>query len=67
MNNINRLSIEEAQKLIRKRKGKIILGEGSSRKVTAIDGYVIKRAKNKRGLMECANEFYIYIINQKIK
>lgn len=61
------LSKDEANKLIRKRKGKEVLGEGSSRKVVSVDGYVIKRAKNNRGFVECFNEYYLYANDLSIR
>lgn len=51
---------DTAISLLRKRKGKSFLGEGSSRTVYEIDGYIIKKAKNKRGRVECANESWLY-------
>lgn len=34
--------------------------EGSSRKVYDIDNYIIKKAKNSRGKIECKNENWLY-------
>lgn len=51
---------EEFLALTRRRKGKIFLNEGSSRKVYELDRYIIKKAKNKRGRMECHNEYWLY-------
>lgn len=46
--------------LLKKRKGQKPLSEGSSRRVYAVDDFVIKIPKNKRGQIECENEFWLY-------
>jgi hypothetical protein len=47
--------------VLRRTKNKQELGAGSARRVYDLqDGFVLKVAKNKRGINECANEAYIY-------
>lgn len=47
--------------LLRRKKDATFLKEGSSRKVYDLnDGYILKVAKNRRGIRECSNEHYIY-------
>lgn len=49
-----------AIKLIKKTKKSNSIAEGSSRRVYNIDGYIIKKAKNNRGKIECKNENWLY-------
>ena len=36
------------------------IGEGSSREIYRFNNYIIKKSKNKRGKIECSNEYYLY-------
>lgn len=51
---------EQALTFIRKIRGKKPFSEGGGRKVYEVDGYIIKKGKNKRGSAECEHEFWLY-------